>query len=165
MVPEEFADLAHRLWPGMVRTARLLGCPPFDAEDAAQAALLRCLVHWNRVRQAQDPDAYAYRVLINAVRTSRRRGTIREVTVSDVPERVIEPGQDDLEARDTYARMLSGLSDRHREVVVLRYYHDLSVEQIAAVLRVPEGTVKSRLSRAIATVAASHPKIDGSRSS
>jgi RNA polymerase sigma factor (sigma-70 family) len=66
-----------------------------------------------------------------------------------VPDRAIEP-VDTSEDRDELRRMLRGLSQQEREVVVLRYYCDLSEKDAAAALRLPVSTVKTAASRALA---------------
>jgi RNA polymerase sigma factor (sigma-70 family) len=160
---EGYSDLVQRMWPRLVRTAWMLGCSAVDAEDAAQSALVRCLVYWDRVSKAADRDAYVYRILFNTVKKSSRRHGVREVSRAVVPDRPSSDAFEDLEARESFERLLGGLSDRHRDVVVLRYYHDFSVERTSQILRVPVGTVKSRLSRAMAIIAANASPVDGSR--
>ncbi|MDQ3627848.1 MAG: hypothetical protein M3419_03385 [Actinomycetota bacterium] len=69
----EFVEYVDARWPVLVRTAILLGCSPQDAEDLVQTALAGCFRNWHHVRRADDPDAYVYRVLVNALRTTRER--------------------------------------------------------------------------------------------
>ncbi|WP_418064241.1 sigma factor [Pimelobacter simplex] len=59
--------------PRLVRTAVLLGCPPADAEDVVQSALLRCYRSWRRVTAADRPDAYVHRVLVTTLYDARQR--------------------------------------------------------------------------------------------
>ena len=59
---DEFTEYVTARWPTLVRSAVLLGCTPSEAEDLVQSALERCLLKWNRVRAAEDRDAYVHRV-------------------------------------------------------------------------------------------------------
>ncbi len=145
--------VAARFGP-LVRAARLLGCPPADAEDAAQDALIRCLAAWSRVVVADDPEAYAYRVLVNGIARRRRRRWRGEVPWSSPPEGIGAGPEDAVVVRAAVAAALHRLGTAHRQVVVLRFFADLSERRTAAVLGVAEGTVKSRTARALARLAA-----------
>jgi len=79
---DEFTEYVTARWPTLVRSAVLLGCTPPEAEDLVQSALERCLLKWNRVRVAEDRDAYVHRVLVNCFRSSRRRYKKRTRTTS-----------------------------------------------------------------------------------
>jgi RNA polymerase sigma-70 factor (sigma-E family) len=148
---EEFTALVDRRWHALVRAAMLLGCTPAEAEDVTQAALTKCFQHWRRVRGADDPDAYVYRVLVNTFVDATRRRSRGELPVAD-PTEAVAPAPDHALRLDI-ERALGRLSTQQRIVVVLRYYLDLSERQAADVLRVPTGTVKSRLSRGLAALA------------
>jgi RNA polymerase sigma-70 factor (sigma-E family) len=149
----DFEDWAGAHWGVLVRTAVFLGCSVHEAQDLAQTTLEKCWSHWPRVRRADDRAAYVYRVLVNSLRDSRRRRSSTEVPREAMPE---AGGLDRTEAVALAASVhqaLAALDRDHREVVVLRYFVDLSERQTAEVLRVAPGTVKSRLSRALARLA------------
>jgi RNA polymerase sigma-70 factor (ECF subfamily) len=121
------------------------------AEDATQQALLAI---WRNLPQLRDPeqfDAWSYRLLVNACydegrRTRRRTPLLRLLPTDDAP------GSDVLGAivdRDELERGFARLSLDHRAVVVLHHYLDLPLAEVAAVLSVPEGTVRSRMHHAI----------------
>lgn len=134
----------------LVRTAVLLGCPAVDAEDVVQAALLKCYRSWRRVARADRPDAYVHRVLVTTLSDVRARRWHGEIPTEVLPE--------DVEDRDptggiAVRRALAALSPEHREVLVLRYYADLSERDTAVALGVAAGTVKSRTARALAALA------------
>lgn len=148
---EEFTALVDRRWHALVRAPMLLGCAPVEAEDVAQAALTRFFKHWRRVRGAEDPDAYAHRVLVNTFVDAARRRSRGELSVAD-PADAAAPAPDHAGRLDI-ERALGRLSTEQRIVVVLRYYLDLCERQAAEVLRVPPGTVKRRLSRGLAPLA------------
>lgn len=150
---EDLGEYVEARWPRLVRSAVLLGCSPEEAEDVVQAALVRCLVHWRKVDQAQDRDAYVHRVLVNTFVSSRRRHWHREHATGALPE---SPDGDEtaaVDAADAVLRSLDRLGEDQRTAVVLRYYAHLTEQQMASVLGVAAGTVKSRLSRALKVLA------------
>lgn len=150
---EEFSEYVAARWPRLVRSAVLLGCSPAEAEDITQTALTQCLVSWSKVRRAADRDAYVHRVLINTFVSSRRRRWHGERPTGDLPERAIGDDTDAVDLADAVSRSLGRLSHDQRVAVVLRYFAHLTEEQMTVVLRVARGTVKSRLSRALKTLA------------
>lgn len=149
-VDEEFSEYAVARWPALVRSATLLGCPEAEAEDVAQSTLIRCYLAWGRVRRARDRDAYVYRVLVNVLRMSHRRRWWGEHPTASTPELAAQPL--DLETGIDLRRVLAGLSADHRAVLVLRFAAGLSERQVAEVLGIAPGTVKSRVSRALASI-------------
>ena len=103
---------------------------------------------------ADNRDAYVYKMLINALRDTHRRGWWRERATEDVPDRLQRDATAEVDTTDAIHRALGKLSKVNRDVVVLRYFSHLSEAQTAEVLGVPAGTVKSRLSRALAQLSA-----------
>jgi RNA polymerase sigma-70 factor (sigma-E family) len=153
---EEFAEYASMRWMALVRAGVLLGCSPPDAEDLAQTALLRCYQAWDRVKRARDRDAYAYTVLVNCLRDSRRRRWHGETPTAAVPERprLAPDPTHDVDVADAVDRALALLVDDTRAALVLRYYAHLTDEQTAEALGVPLGTAKSRIARGLARLSA-----------
>lgn len=146
----EFEEYVVARRTALVRSAVLLGCPQPDAEDLVQTALLRCYRHWGRVRRAERPDAYVYRVLVNTLRDARARRSRGETPTESLPEHAVEPDQmTGLAVRAALERM----DGDQRRVLVLRYYADLSEADIATVLGIPPGTVKSRAARGLRALA------------
>ncbi|MEI5672740.1 MULTISPECIES: SigE family RNA polymerase sigma factor [unclassified Nocardioides] len=150
----EFGEYAAARWPRLVRAAVLLGCTPHEAEDVVQSALVRCLVHWSRVRTADDRDAYVHRVLVNTLADTHRRRSRSELPAAHLPDRSVSDGTGLVDDRDALDRSLARLTVEQREAVVLRYYLHLTEQQMARALGVAPGTVKSRLSRALTALAA-----------
>lgn len=148
----DFSEYVAARRPSLVRAAVLMGCPQPDAEDVVQTALLRCFRSWRRVVGADQPDAYVYRVLVNTLNDARSRRWNGELPTETLPETPAE--QFDPASGLTVRRALAAMSPEHRQVLVLRYYADLSERETADVLRLPAGTVKSRTSRALAALAA-----------
>ncbi|WP_193605889.1 SigE family RNA polymerase sigma factor [Nocardioides dongkuii] len=157
---EDFAAYMRARWGDLVRTLVSLGCDPHEAEDVAQTALARCLRSWDRVRAADDVDAYVYRTLLNCWSTSRRRRWWGEQPTDTLPEPEPRHGGTGLDTtvaeRSALVSALSGLSADHRAVLVLRFGADLTEAQTAEALGVAVGTVKSRVSRALASIERRH---------
>ncbi len=146
----EFDEFVAARRIALLRSAVLMGCPQSDAEDIVQSALLRCYRSWRRIQRADRPDAYVYRVLLNVLRDAQARRWVSETPTAQVPEQVLDPDHaTGLMVRAALARMRPD----HREVLVLRYYADLSEHEIATVLGIAPGTVKSRAARALAVLA------------
>jgi len=150
---EDFSAFALSRWPGLVRLAFGLTGDSWMAEDIAQTALARAYVSWRRVSRADDPDAYLRRILVNASnRRFRRRRVIEQP--GDPPEVAVEGPADLVGERAALLAALRQLPPRQRAVIVLRYWDDLSDVQIAAALGCSPGTVRSQLSRGLATLRA-----------
>jgi RNA polymerase sigma-70 factor (sigma-E family) len=151
-------------WRDLVRAAIFLGAGPHEAEDLAQATLVRCYDKWDRVSGADNRDAYVYRMLLNQLRDSRRSRWWRGRADHEI-DGSINDSSDAVATADAIHRALGALPKGHQEVVVLRYFVQLTEAQAADVLGVARGTVKSRLSRALARLAADQHLIDlgGSR--
>lgn len=139
-------------WAMLVRTAVLLGCSIDDAEDAAQTALLQCFRHWSRVTSAENPDAYAHQVLVNTVRRARKRMWKAEIPVAQAPDHRRVEGADLHASSVDLRRALAQLPFDQRVVVILRYLADRPEREVAEILQIPLGTVKSRLSRGVAAL-------------
>lgn len=136
----------------LLRSAELLTGRTGAAEDLVQTALLRLYRHWPRVSQG-DPLRYVRRVMVNARSDWWRRRPWSEQTVENVPD-TASTGDltGDHATRDAVLRALAPLSQRERTVLVLRYCDDLPEREVAALLGVSVGTVKSTASRALAKV-------------
>lgn len=162
---EDFGDFVAARWPRLVRSAVLLGCSQAEAEDLVQTTLERCLLKWPKVDRAADRDAYVHRILLNTFTSSRRRRWTGERPTATPPERTSADETNRVDDADAMLRALQRLPHDQRAVVVLRYYAHLSEQQMATVLGVATGTVKSRLSRALSSLAhdASLEELRGTR--
>lgn len=113
--------------------------------EATDEAMARAYQHWRSVSRYNNPEGWAYRVGLNWAR-SRLRRTKREVRgfrLDDKPATELVPADPMISAA------LEALPLAQRAVVVLRFYFDWPTDQVAKALGVPQGTVKSRLSRAL----------------
>ena len=131
----------------LLRTAyAILGSWP-AAEDAVQTAFTQLYVHWPRI-QPGALDAYARRTVVNTCfRMAKQRG--REPATDRLPDRHVAEPEGRVERRLDLMEALAGLSPKARAVVALRFLDDLPVAEVALVLDLPEGTVKSQTSRAL----------------
>lgn len=152
---DDFITYAAARWAGLVRSAIVLGCSLEDAHDLVQTSLMRCYIAWRKVAAADNRDAYVYRVLLNAHRDTRRRRWRGELPTDQLPDTGIADHTHRVVVADAINRALADLSPDHREVLVLRYYANLTEDETANLLNVPVGTVKSRHSRAVARLATS----------
>lgn len=135
-----------------VRRALALTLADADlASDAVDEAMVRAYARWGRVGGLQDPAGWVYRVGLNWARSALRKRRLRPT----LPQGFEPAGDDGARPVDEGLDLWSAveaLSVKHRAVVVLRFYLDWPVEQIADALQIPAGTVKSRLHRALATL-------------
>jgi RNA polymerase sigma-70 factor (sigma-E family) len=150
---DDYLGFVVARYPTLVRAAVLFGCRRQDAEDAVQDALVRCYAAWPRVSAAHDRDAYVYRVLVNGISRGWRRKWRGETPFPELPEP--DPVEDvavGVSLGRTVQVALARLGREQRQVLVLRYFADLTEAQIATVLGIAPGTVKSRAARAIAAL-------------
>lgn len=122
------------------------------AEDAVQTALVRAYDRWSTVAATDNPRAYARRIVVNEVLGWRRRSWWGERVDARVEPDPSEGLEETVVETDAMWRALGGLPARQRAVLVLRYYEHLSESQIADVLSIRPGTVKSQASAGLATL-------------
>jgi RNA polymerase sigma-70 factor (sigma-E family) len=144
------AELFVLHYPRLVGLAALLVDDRETAEDVVQEAFEGLYRRWRRLR---DPDAaltYLNRSVVNGSRSKlRRRATERAHVLHEVAQAAsAESTVVARTAQDALTEAVRTLSRRQREVVVLRYYLDLSEEQIAEWLGMSKGSVKQHASRA-----------------
>jgi RNA polymerase sigma-70 factor (ECF subfamily) len=122
-----------------------------EAEDAVQEAFVRAAARWPTVRRADNPEAWLRTVALNVARSRWRRLRVARKFAPRLVETLpgAEPGLD----RAALVAALRKLPQAQREVLVLHHMADLPVADIAETLRLPEGTVKARLSRGRAALA------------
>lgn len=128
----------------------------FDlAEELAQEALLRACRDWARVRDYDAPGAWLHRVAMNLANSSLRRLAVRRRAIGTLRRRPYDDHRDpDSAAAVALRSALATLPSKMRAVLVLRFYEDLSVREVADTLGWPEGTVKTLSTRGIARLRA-----------
>jgi RNA polymerase sigma-70 factor (ECF subfamily) len=135
---EFYLDSRDRL---ALHVAALTG-DPVEALDHVQEAFIRAWTRWDRISRYDDPEAWVRRVACNQAVSKWRRAR-RLVVRSDAGRDSVHFAPDQLVMVDALKR----LSVREREVIVLHHLVGYSIDEIAADLSIPSGTVKSWLSR------------------
>lgn len=153
---QEFATFVRANTPALLQTAYLLTGNKNAAEDLVQDTLLRLWPKWELVARADVPLAYVRRSLANGFVNSSRRPWRREVAYEVLPEQpdTVDPVREFDDRAELWQR-LSQLPARQRTALVLRYFDDLSDEQISEVLGCRDATVRSLISRGLAALRAS----------
>ncbi|MFS8100311.1 SigE family RNA polymerase sigma factor [Lentzea alba] len=146
---DEFSEFFTSRFDWVRRTAYALCGDWSEAEELAQHAFVRAYAKWSSVRR-ETADAYLRTIVTRLFINSRRRGRDRERPVADLPERGVGGGFSDPDSRLHAA--LQQVPPKQRAALVLRYVHDLSIEQTAAELGCSEGNVKSQTARGLATL-------------
>jgi len=144
---EEFAEFAEAAAERLRTTAFMLCRDWHLAQDLTQTALTRLYLGWRQARQADNLTAYAQKILLRAYLDHRRRRSSTEAVTGVVHETGYRHHPD---LRLTMLGALAGLNPRDRAIVILRYFEDYSVEQVADVLEVPVSVVKTQTRRSLA---------------
>ena len=154
----EFAEFVVTRMPAMLRWARLVAGDHGRAEDLVQQAFATTHRHWRRITPGSE-EAYLRRAVLNAHLSWWRRGVRTERCMAQVPERAGGDLTAAVDARQEMWAALATLPPRQRAVLVLRYYEDLPEADIARVLDVSAGTVKSQAARGLARLRATRPEL------
>ncbi|MCU0265572.1 MAG: SigE family RNA polymerase sigma factor [Actinomycetia bacterium] len=137
----------------LVRIAGLLLRDVDAAEDVVQDAFVGLYRRWYRLRDPDKAAAYLRQATVNGARSAlRRRGTARRALPRLLPTATDPDVAAQVTARHTVTDALARLPERQREVLVLRYYADLSEAQIADTLGISRGAVKTHASRGLAAL-------------
>jgi RNA polymerase sigma-70 factor (ECF subfamily) len=144
-VQRDFAHFFLREYRPVLRLAYALSGEAGAAEDIAQEAFLTTLRHWPRVADYRDLSAWVRRVAANQA-ISRRRRLLREARAyarlaAQPTPTITDPSGSDAE----FWAAVRALSPRQAQVIALHYLEDRPVAEIAHVLGLAEGTVKSTL--------------------
>jgi RNA polymerase sigma-70 factor (sigma-E family) len=144
---EYVASRGHAL----ARTAYLLSGSHTDADDLVQAALAKAYARWTHIATLDSPDAYVRRILANQ-HVSWWRSRRRERLVDRPPEVAIADATTAYATADLVRQVVRSLPPRQRAAIVFRYFDDLDDAAIAAALGCSVATVRSQISRALATL-------------
>jgi len=118
------------------------------AEDLLQTALARAYPRWSRIRR-EDPEAYVRKIMVNTWSSWWGRRWRGELPAAELPEVAGPDSFTGVDHRQALRCALAKLPPRQRAVVVLRYHQDLSEAQVAALLGISVGTVKSQAAKAL----------------
>lgn len=155
--PHSFEEYVTARWAAFYRTAHLLTGDRTAAEDLLQSTLIKVLAQWPRVQRADAPDAYVRKMLLNEMLGERRKSGRRaqKEHLVPAPTPAVDPAAASPSRMDLWAQV-QVLPPRQRAVLVLRYYEDLSEAEIADVLGIATGTVKSQASLALRALRTHH---------
>ncbi|MBQ6626881.1 MAG: RNA polymerase sigma factor [Ruminococcus sp.] len=129
-----------------------------DAEDLFQDTWLKALRHYKKYDESKPFDKWLYSICVNTYKNSMKSAFVKKRMLfnSDEEERAfferISQADDNREDYEQLHKAVSSLSKKHRIVIVLYYFKDYSISEIAQIINVPTGTVKSRLSVARAQI-------------
>jgi RNA polymerase sigma-70 factor (sigma-E family) len=154
---EEFT--ATRLG-ALVRYATVVTWDPHLAEDITQNVLVRAQPRWSRIGRLDAPEQYVKRMILNEFLSWRRRAARLVLLPRESLDHAFPASPDhggEIVRRDAVIRLIATLPPRQRAVIALRFYEDLSHEQIADVLGCRPVTVRTTLSRALANLRTALP--------
>lgn len=146
---EEFGQFVAARGPALCRTAFLLTGDWQAGEDLVQEALTKTYLRRRGLRDPAALEPYARKVLVSLFLTWRRRRWHRELPQAEPPELGGADQADRLADRGGMWWALAELPPQQRAVLVLRYYEDLTEADIAAVLHVSTGAVKTHAARGL----------------
>jgi RNA polymerase sigma-70 factor (sigma-E family) len=134
----------------LLRTAYLLTGNLADAEDLVQSALAKTYLAWNRIVDRGAVDSYVRRAMVNTQISWWRRRRLEEFPTDEIPDQATVDYPVSTDVQESLRRAIDRLPQRMRAAVMLRYYEDMTEAEVAEVLGVSVGTVKSTVSRAVA---------------
>jgi RNA polymerase sigma-70 factor (sigma-E family) len=148
-VVEDFGSFVRDRTPALLRYGFVLSGNPHDAADLAQEALARLGERWSKVSARGDPEGYV-RTTMARLHISWWRRRRREHPVRVLPEQsYVDAGIAEAEGDLGLWRAVTALPPRQRAVLMLRYHEQLSDEEIARLLGVSRGTVRSQAARGL----------------
>jgi RNA polymerase sigma-70 factor (sigma-E family) len=150
--PVDFDDYVVRHQRALMRFATVLSGQTWLADDLVADVLGRAFERWDRIGAVADPHAYVRRMIVNEHLSWRRR-LARTTPRADIKmSECVSDGAHEHAERDAMITRLAALPRKQRAAVVLRYYAGMSDADIAAELGCREITVRSQISRALATL-------------
>jgi RNA polymerase sigma-70 factor (sigma-E family) len=147
---EAFDALVRDSSRRLLRTGYLLTGSWTTAQDLVQTALMQTWTHWDRIRDPAAAEAYARTCMARTSASWWRRRWTGEHPTEVLPESADAASHESLDTAQVVIAALRHLDSRSRTVLVLRYVEDRSEAEVAELLGVSVGTVKSRASRALA---------------
>jgi RNA polymerase sigma-70 factor (sigma-E family) len=141
----DFRDYVRSRRRALLRSAYLLTGNLADAEDLVQSALAKTYFAWDRIEDRGALDGY-----VNTHISLWRRRRVQEYPTDELPDQAIADHASSSDLQETLRQAVDRLPERMRAAVMLRYYDDMTEAQVAEVLGVTLGTVKSTVARAVA---------------
>lgn len=150
---QELSAFCRHEYPRLVGALSLYCGDAYVAEELAQEVIVRVVSDWGKVRRLAAPGAWAHRVAINLANSHfRRRLAERRAKQRLYARAALAVHQPDTSTAVAVRQTVASLPQRQRAVIVLRFFADLSVREVADVLGCPDGTVKSLTSKALASL-------------
>lgn len=146
---DRFTEFVRAHTASLFKTAYLMTGDYQRAEDVLQAALVRVYRHWPRVDTMDRPAGYARKVVVNQSISWWRRRSSREPLLRMRDEPAWDGRVDDFAEHERVWKAVLSLPQRQRAVLVLRYYEDMTEAEIAEILAIAPGTVKSHSHAAV----------------
>jgi RNA polymerase sigma-70 factor (sigma-E family) len=146
----DFREYVHARSRALLRTAYLLTGNRADAEDLVQSALAKTYLAWDRIEDRGALDGYVRRAMVNTHISWWRRRRVEEFPTDEIPDQAVADHSAGSDMQDSLRRAIARLPQRMRDAVMLRYFEDMTEAEVAEVLGVSLGTVKSTVSRAVA---------------
>ena len=157
------AELYSLHYRPLTRLAALLVRDAVTAEDVVQDAFVAMRSAWPRLGDTENALAYLRQAVVNRSRSVLRHrtvtGTNLQQALPDIPS--ADHGTLDLLDQRAAVAALAGLPERQREAIVLRFYADLSEDQIAAAMRISRGAVRSHTARGLSALGAALGQASG----
>ncbi len=145
-----FGDYVRSRGGSLLRAAQALTGNHADAEDLVQATLVKTYQSWDNVADPAALDTYVRRVMVNTHISGWRRRRVDEYPTDQVPDAATDDKTGHSDLQELVQHAVDRLPRRMRAAVMLRFYDDMSEPQVAAMLGVSIGTVKSTVARAVA---------------
>jgi RNA polymerase sigma-70 factor (sigma-E family) len=146
----DFREYVRTRTRALLRTAYILTGNLADAEDLVQSALAKTYVAWDRIADRGAIDGYVRRAIVNTHISWWRRRRLREYPTDEVPDQAVADHATSSDLQETIRQAIDRLPQRMRAAIMLRYYDDMTEAEVAEVLGVSLGTVKSTVARAVA---------------
>ncbi|GIF14537.1 SigE family RNA polymerase sigma factor [Actinoplanes teichomyceticus] len=154
-----FEQFAMARLPSLLRYAVVLTGDRYLAQDVVQEVLARAHVRWRRISNADSPEAYVRRMVLNEYLSWRRSWAVRNLHLAGERLTEIEDARggvldhaDRIAEADALWHRLARLGRKQRAVLVLRYYEQMDDESIADLLNCSPATVRSQASKALRTL-------------
>lgn len=148
---QEYVEYVTARLPALRRVAIRLAGDAHRGDDLVQQAITKLYVNWRRARQADNLDAYAHRILVRVFLDEQRLSWAKVRLFAAVPDSP-DPEFAGVDDRRVLCDALARVPKGQRVVLVLRFIADRSVEEVAEILRLSPGTVKSQTANGLATL-------------